>query len=236
MSRNLARARWATRAQFMHLGVIAGLFGAHVPSLASRYAFDEQRLAVALYPAYLAGLRWSFGHGPRALTLSAHGFSERLPALVSTLLRELLRWDPTETARLFEAKRELQTRQLRSHSKRRADELAYYFLGLLLRPRRRPVEESLATLESMGLEELRRVHEQTVGTKLATRALTFGNLDERAAAHQVLVNRELLLFVELAGLGHDEHVDVLRDAAGLAVDPLDGQVLGELPLELCREK
>ena len=146
-------------------------------------AILEQRLAVALYPAYLAGLRWSFGHGPRALTLSAQGFSERLPALVSTLLRELLRWDPTETARLFEAKRELQTRQLRSHSKRRADELAYYFLGLLLRPRRRPVEESLATLESTGLEELRRVHEQTVGTKLATRALTYGNLDEARAAH-----------------------------------------------------
>jgi len=48
MSTNLARARWATRAQFMHLGLVAGLFGAHVPSIAARYAFDEQRLAVAL--------------------------------------------------------------------------------------------------------------------------------------------------------------------------------------------
>jgi fucose permease len=45
---SLARARWATRAQFMHLGVVAGLFGAHVPSLAARYGLDEQRLAVAL--------------------------------------------------------------------------------------------------------------------------------------------------------------------------------------------
>lgn len=45
---DLPRARWATRAQFMHLGLVAGLFGAHVPSLAARYAFDEQRLAVAL--------------------------------------------------------------------------------------------------------------------------------------------------------------------------------------------
>ena len=70
----------------------------------------EQRLAVALYPAHLAGLRWSFANGPRALQLSAHGFAERLPALVSTLLRELLRWAPEETARLFEPKRELQAR------------------------------------------------------------------------------------------------------------------------------
>jgi len=47
-SGQLARARWATRAQFMHLGVIAGLFGAHVPSLAACYGFDEQRIALAL--------------------------------------------------------------------------------------------------------------------------------------------------------------------------------------------
>jgi len=50
-SGNLARARWATRAQFMHLGLVAGLFGAHVPSIATRYAFDEQRLAAALLAA-----------------------------------------------------------------------------------------------------------------------------------------------------------------------------------------
>jgi predicted MFS family arabinose efflux permease len=49
--RQYARARWATRAQFLHLGLIAGLFGAHVPSLAARYAFDEQRIAVTLLAA-----------------------------------------------------------------------------------------------------------------------------------------------------------------------------------------
>lgn len=49
--RQYARARWATRAQFLHLGLIAGLFGAHVPSLAARYAFDEQRIAITLLAA-----------------------------------------------------------------------------------------------------------------------------------------------------------------------------------------
>ncbi len=50
-ARRLARARWATRAQFLHLGVIAGLFGAHMPSLGARYTFDEQRLALTLLAA-----------------------------------------------------------------------------------------------------------------------------------------------------------------------------------------
>ena len=50
-STRLARARWATRAQFLHLGLIAGLFGAHVPSLSARYGFDERRLALALLAA-----------------------------------------------------------------------------------------------------------------------------------------------------------------------------------------
>lgn len=45
---SLAQARWATRAQFMHLGIVAGLFGAHVPSVASTFALDERRLAMAL--------------------------------------------------------------------------------------------------------------------------------------------------------------------------------------------
>jgi MFS family permease len=51
LPQSLARARWSTRAQFMHLGIIAGLFGAHVPSMAARYAFNEQRIAVALLAA-----------------------------------------------------------------------------------------------------------------------------------------------------------------------------------------
>jgi fucose permease len=50
-SRRLARARWATRAQFLHLGLIVGLFGAHVPSVAARYGFGERRIAMVLLAA-----------------------------------------------------------------------------------------------------------------------------------------------------------------------------------------
>ena len=46
--RQLARPLWATRAQFLHLGVIAGVWGVHVPSIKVTYALDERMLAVVL--------------------------------------------------------------------------------------------------------------------------------------------------------------------------------------------
>ena len=44
----LSRARWATRAQFLNLGFVAGVWGVHVPSLKTHYALDERTLAGAL--------------------------------------------------------------------------------------------------------------------------------------------------------------------------------------------
>lgn len=44
----LSRARWATRAQFLNLGLVIGCWGVHIPSVKGRYALDEQTLAVAL--------------------------------------------------------------------------------------------------------------------------------------------------------------------------------------------
>ncbi|MFN9088945.1 MAG: MFS transporter, partial [Gemmatimonadaceae bacterium] len=52
----LRRARWATRAQFLHLGVIAGLFGVHVPSVASTYALETRALAAALFSSTIGSL------------------------------------------------------------------------------------------------------------------------------------------------------------------------------------
>ena len=46
--RHLSRARWATRAQFLHLGVIAGVWGVHVPSIKVAYALDARLLAAVL--------------------------------------------------------------------------------------------------------------------------------------------------------------------------------------------
>ena len=44
----LSRARWATRAQVLNLGFVAGVWGVHVPSLKANYALDERTLAGAL--------------------------------------------------------------------------------------------------------------------------------------------------------------------------------------------
>jgi len=44
----VSRARWATRAQFLNLGLVIGCWGVHIPSVKGRYALDEQTLAVAL--------------------------------------------------------------------------------------------------------------------------------------------------------------------------------------------
>lgn len=45
----LARARWATRAQFLNLGIIAGVWGVHVPSIKAAYQLDERVLALVLF-------------------------------------------------------------------------------------------------------------------------------------------------------------------------------------------
>jgi fucose permease len=44
----VARARWATRLQFMVLGVLVGTWGAHIPSLKTRYALTEATLSIVL--------------------------------------------------------------------------------------------------------------------------------------------------------------------------------------------
>jgi fucose permease len=41
-------ARWATRAQFLNLGLIVGAWGVHVPSVKSAYRLDERMLALVM--------------------------------------------------------------------------------------------------------------------------------------------------------------------------------------------
>ncbi len=52
----LRRARRATRLQFAALGVFAGAWGAHLPSLKQRYALDEAGLALVLLAAALGAV------------------------------------------------------------------------------------------------------------------------------------------------------------------------------------
>lgn len=56
MSGELCRARWATRAQFAALGVLAGAWGAHIPSVKQRYGLDEASLSIVLLSAALGAI------------------------------------------------------------------------------------------------------------------------------------------------------------------------------------
>jgi fucose permease len=53
---SLRWARWATRGQFMVLGVFAGAWGAHIPSLKSRYGLDDATLSLVLLSAAIGAI------------------------------------------------------------------------------------------------------------------------------------------------------------------------------------
>lgn len=135
----------------------------------------DQRLSTALYPAYLAGLRWSLQPNNLGFDLHLCGFLQKLPALAATLVQSVLRWDGDGFAPLFEPRREALVRSLRSHSKSRSDTLASYYLDLLLSPKRVPVPDRLAAAEELTLDRLRDFHAAALA-RLGARLFTFGNL------------------------------------------------------------
>jgi hypothetical protein len=51
-----SRARWATRAQFLNLGLVIGTWGVHIPSVKGRYALDERTLGLALLSMSIGSL------------------------------------------------------------------------------------------------------------------------------------------------------------------------------------
>jgi fucose permease len=59
----LARARAATRLQFVALGVVTGTWGAHIPSLKARYALSEAMLSVVLLAAAIGAVLSLFAAG-----------------------------------------------------------------------------------------------------------------------------------------------------------------------------
>jgi MFS family permease len=52
----ISRARWATRAQFMNLGMVAGVWGVHVPSIKAHYEMDDRTLGLALLATSIGSL------------------------------------------------------------------------------------------------------------------------------------------------------------------------------------
>jgi MFS family permease len=52
----LRRARWATRAQFLTLGMLAGVWGVHIPTVKSVYALNEAHLSLVLLAVALGAV------------------------------------------------------------------------------------------------------------------------------------------------------------------------------------
>ena len=59
----LSRARRATRVQFLALGVLAGTWGAHIPSVKARYGLSEATLSLVLLAAAMGAVASLFFAG-----------------------------------------------------------------------------------------------------------------------------------------------------------------------------
>ncbi|MEY2654549.1 MAG: hypothetical protein RLZZ524_1577 [Pseudomonadota bacterium] len=62
-AQRLRAARWATRALFATLGLLAGVWGAHIPSVKSTYAIDEAVLSAVLFSAAVGAVSSLFFAG-----------------------------------------------------------------------------------------------------------------------------------------------------------------------------
>jgi len=81
----LARARWATRILFMMLGMLAGTWGAHIPSVKARYAISEATLSMVLLAAAIGAVLSLFTAGRIVARLGARQAAV-LAALVMSLV------------------------------------------------------------------------------------------------------------------------------------------------------
>lgn len=86
----LRRARWATRAQFAALGILAGAWGAHIPSVKQRYGLDEATLSLVLL-ASAVGVLFSLLFAGRIVgRLGARGAAQTAGLVMSAALSLVL--------------------------------------------------------------------------------------------------------------------------------------------------
>ncbi len=85
----IAGARRATRVQFMALGILAGTWGAHIPSLKARYALSDATLSIVLLAAAVGAVLSLLTAGRIVGRLGARN-ATALAALVVSLLLGLL--------------------------------------------------------------------------------------------------------------------------------------------------
>ncbi|HEV8503603.1 MAG TPA: MFS transporter [Casimicrobiaceae bacterium] len=82
----LARARHATRLQFLALGIIAGSWGAHIPSVKARYSLSEATLSLVLLAVACGALSSLFVAGRIIGRLGARNVAALAALAMSVLL------------------------------------------------------------------------------------------------------------------------------------------------------
>jgi len=88
----LSRARWATRLQFMALGVLGGTWGAHIPSVKAHYAVSEATLSMVLLAAAIGAVLSLFIAGRVVARLGARNAAVTAALLMSLMLALVLEY------------------------------------------------------------------------------------------------------------------------------------------------
>jgi predicted MFS family arabinose efflux permease len=88
----LAQALWATRVQFGALGVMAGAWRVHIPSVKAHYALGEAMLSVVLLAAGTGAVMSLFGAGRLIHRFSARWCCAGAAAVLGVLLALTLVW------------------------------------------------------------------------------------------------------------------------------------------------
>ena len=88
----LARARWATRIQFAALGTLAGIWGAHIPSVKVAYLLSDGTLSMVLLAAALGAVASLFIAGRAVAKLGARNAASVAAFVMCSMLGMVLHW------------------------------------------------------------------------------------------------------------------------------------------------
>lgn len=91
-AQTLTRARWATRAQFLALGLLAGVWGVHIPSVKAVYGLSEGALSIVLLAVALGAVVALLTAGRVVGALGAQRTSQGMALLMGASLALALQW------------------------------------------------------------------------------------------------------------------------------------------------
>ena len=153
----------------------------HASILASMF-YDSQ--AVNTYDADLAGLYWQLSCTQAGVKVSCSGFSDRLPDLANTILKQF--YDPSGEflqAHFLESARDQMLRSLRTYfESRRADSHAIYYRDFLMASVGQPLDVSIEETEKVTMESIKAYHKSLLeNNETLIECFCTGNVSESTA-------------------------------------------------------